>query len=224
MENNAMKNFFKVTALTCLMAAASNAMAGPSANVQIKGTVIQGACTPSLNNNGVFPIANLTLDQLPATGFQNLNVIVGDLTVTCSSPTKLQVNFTDNRYDSTDQQASVGTDKSRMGLGFSSQNVKIGAWALGFSSEGTIDGAAALTLNGSSSDGPYHLSGGVFYWSTNTGTPDFISLTTGDGTEPAAGKIFTFPLFAEVSISSSLRSSTEEVNVDGNATLNIEYL
>jgi len=66
MENRTMTNIFKVTVLACLMAAASNAVAGPNANVSIKDTLTMGACTPILNSDDNVDCRNIRTDTLSA--------------------------------------------------------------------------------------------------------------------------------------------------------------
>ncbi|MGP9434503.1 DUF1120 domain-containing protein [Ewingella sp. AOP8-B2-18] len=95
MENKMMKNIFKVTALACLMAAASNAVAGPSANLQVKGTVTQGACTPTLSNNVIDygSISSALLSQ----GNMQLPIKRTQLSINCAANTLISLSTIDNR-------------------------------------------------------------------------------------------------------------------------------
>uniref|UniRef100_UPI0011E6EF65 DUF1120 domain-containing protein n=1 Tax=Serratia marcescens TaxID=615 RepID=UPI0011E6EF65 len=60
-----MNNIIKITALTCMMAATSNSMAaGPAANIKISGSVTVGACVPTLDNNGISDLGDVSVDQI----------------------------------------------------------------------------------------------------------------------------------------------------------------
>lgn len=228
MENKMMKNIFKVTALACLMAAASNAVAGPSANVQVKGTVTQGACTPTLTNNGVYDVGNISVDQLKPAG-QNMFEAPGKTNVfriVCSSPTKIAFTITDNRSDSVSNELfdSENYPGMMLGLGKTSSGKNIGKWY------------PKWDLNSLRASGPYDVlesedksnwekfDYGYAIMTVTEGSPDHLTVSDVGSLTPKAITSLSMNIFTRVGLSSAVSSITDVENIDGNATLSIDYL
>ncbi len=229
MENKMMKNIFKVTALACLMAAASNAVAGPSANVQVKGTVTQGACTPTLTNNGVYDVGNISVDQLKPAG-QNMFEAPGKTNVfriVCSSPTKIAFTITDNRSDSISNEVleSGNYPFALMGLGKTSSGKNIGNWY------------PRWDLDSLRASGPYDVLGSedksnwvhvahphAIMPAGIDGNRNYVTVSDVGSLSPKAISSLSMNIMTRVGLSSAASSITDVENIDGNATLSIDYL
>jgi type 1 fimbria pilin len=212
MGNNTMKNIFKVSAIACLMATASSALAGPSANVQVKGTVVQGACTPSISNSGVADFGDISIDNLSSTGNTSLPAKSLNLTINCSAPTLLTFVATDNRSDSSVQ--------NYFGLGKTPAGANIGYYSMFLDFDVTTNfGAGNLVF---SQDGVwYDADTGDL---TMTWRPTFaVSLPS--TTEPVAFTSATFVIGRITPvIYKENRALKDEVSLDGNATISLIYL
>ncbi|WP_421316301.1 DUF1120 domain-containing protein, partial [Aeromonas veronii] len=111
------------------MAASSSAFAaGPSATLQVQGSVTQGVCVATLANGGIVELGDYKADSLPTSYNRNLSINVN---ITCSAPTKFNVYFTDNRPDSSSSDnisevSGLGMVNYHSGLGFTNAGNKIG--------------------------------------------------------------------------------------------------
>lgn len=216
MENKTMKNIFKVTALACLMAAALNAVAGPSANVQVKGTVVQGACTPVLANSGTIDLGEISPTQLPATGALAISAKNISATVTCSSPQKVIFSVTDNRHGAFP--ATATNQYCQFGMGQTADGKAIGYYeirpntAVGDGTAGDLLKSANKT-SWSKMSGPYRINDTNEYFTyAQTGT-----------TIPKAITNISLNLNVAPYIDSEMRNASDLVTLDGNTTLNLEY-
>jgi type 1 fimbria pilin len=236
MENNAMKNIFKVTALACLMAATSNAMAGPSANVSIKGTVKMGACTPTLDNGGVVDYGDISTDTLSTTTDTQLSPKYLNLTITCSANTLLEWNQTDNRQDGFTSSkfiiegAGVNNDQTINGLnnllslGNSSSGEVVGAYTVTYMYPSLVSNIANVTMI-------QQTSGGNWTQATTAIGADGVdvlrnySLATQGTLEPVAFTTLTMPLKVNAALDSdNVATLKDVVSLDGNATISLNYL
>lgn len=231
MEKN-MKNIFKVTALACLMAAASNAVAaGPTANVQVKGTVVQGACTPSLSGGGVVDIGTFSVDQLvwePTKVLQAEQEI--SMSIACSAPTKVAFTSLDNRHDSVADYADRmyrNRDANGLGgLGFTSTGIKIGSFYLTVSTIPSTADGTAIDLIGGPLAGPWvreRPNDWVSYL-VNTGNPDYTAFATKGTLTPISITNATVNFMLRAGISTKMSAIIENETVDGNMTFELHYL
>ncbi|QLK62943.1 DUF1120 domain-containing protein [Enterobacteriaceae bacterium Kacie_13] len=231
MENKTMKNIFKLTALACLMAAASNAVAAPTANVQIKGTVKMGACTPTLSNNGIADYGNVITDQLSATEDTQMPHKYITMNITCGSPTLLTWQMIENRFntnsysvvilDSAITPYDATNNNNVFGVGLTAQSKRIGGYALAFDYT-QMTTAAGLRLIQKTSSEDWILSGTALATRSN---PEirFFSLAGPDALEPTAFSDLTIPMKISFAIDNGL-NITDVTSIDGNATLNLNYL
>ncbi|MRT03216.1 DUF1120 domain-containing protein [Ewingella americana] len=233
MENNTMKIIFKVTAMACFITIASNAVAGPSANVSIKGTVKMGACTPTLSSD-VLDWGDVDMDSLNISSSTYLGEKKLDLNISCSSPTVLGVTYTDNRSSSLVGLAipmslvsfQSNNKPNEFGLGFTKEGKKIGAYA------GVLDETKVI-VDGNSSDVIYsqNYQDAAPVWTAVSGTTTMqseirahsISSSGTNTPSPFTNAKFTYDLGVSVDSKSNL-ASNEIITLDGNVTFGLYYL
>ncbi|QLK62942.1 DUF1120 domain-containing protein [Enterobacteriaceae bacterium Kacie_13] len=220
MESN-IKSVLKMTTLACLLAATNSAMAGPSATLRITGTITPGACTPVLGNSGIIDFGETSVDQLPSTGTLALAGKSVQATVTCTSATKVAMSFVDNRADSvpvhSDEPTAAGTV---FGLG-KAGDINIGSYGLSISAiQG--DGTAGDLLM--SSDKTAWSKMTLDSFANNNTAQQYLTFASTGTTDPTEATVFTFDLKATPALSSALGGITDTANLDGNATINFEYL
>ncbi|MGP9418563.1 DUF1120 domain-containing protein [Ewingella sp. AOP8-B2-18] len=216
-----MKSALKMTAIACLMAAATSAFAGPTATLRITGTITPGACTPVLGNGGIIDFGATSVDQLPNTGTLALAARSVTATVTCTGATKVAMSFVDNRADSVGAHSNEPTSATTaFGLG-KAGDVNIGSYGLSISA-----------INGDATAGDLLMSSDKTAWSkmtldtllNNNTARQYLTYATTGTTAPKEATVFTFDLKATPALSADLRGITETANLDGNATINFEYL
>ncbi|TAL96129.1 MAG: DUF1120 domain-containing protein [Paraburkholderia sp.] len=96
-----MKLVSKNTLLAALLAATSyGAFAADSVDLQVIGTIVPAACTPTIAGGGVIDYGRIPAASLDATGFTVLDVKQSTLTITCDSAVKIGFKTTDNRQGS----------------------------------------------------------------------------------------------------------------------------
>jgi len=216
-----MKTVLKATAIAALMATATSAFAGPTATLRVIGTITPGACTPVLANNGVIDFGETSVDQLPATGTLALAGKTVTATVTCTSATKVAMSFVDNRADSvpthTNEPTAAGTV---FGLG-KAGTINIGSYGLSIAAiQG--DGTAGDLLMSSDKTSWSKMTLDTF--ANNNTAQQYLTFATTGTTDPKEATVFTFDLKATPALSSELSAITDTANLDGNATINFEYL
>jgi type 1 fimbria pilin len=216
-----MKTLFKATLIAGLMAAATSAMAGPTATLRVTGTIVPGACTPVLSGNGIIDFGETSVEALPATGTLALAGKSITATVTCTSASKVAMSFVDNRADSLPTHSDEATTaSSAFGLG-KSGTVNIGSYGL-----------SIVNINGDGTAGDLLMSSDKTAWSkmtldtfvNNNTAQQYLTFAETGTTVPKPAAVFTFGLKATPALSSALGSITDTANLDGNATINFEYL
>jgi hypothetical protein len=218
MKSISISNLSAVAAL--LLTAGSALAAGPTATLQVKGTITPAACTPVLANGGIVDFGATSTSEFTPGRTQVLIKEIA-LNVTCTAPTKLSFNVMDNREDSFVNQSS----RSVMGLGKTTDNKKIGEYLIRINTV-VADDVTADVIS----------SGDQITWKNfpqNDSTVDRLSTGGADSnvTVAAAGTLVPVA-FENMSMNFNLltyltpemASITEVQQLDGNATLNFNYL
>ncbi|KAA8726809.1 MAG: DUF1120 domain-containing protein [Ewingella americana] len=220
MESN-IKSVLKMTSLACLLAATTSAMAVPQATLRITGTITPGACSPVLTNSGIIDFGETSVDQLPATGTFALAGKSITATVTCTTATKVAMSFVDNRADSVPTHTNEPTAAATaFGLG-KAGDIKIGSYGL-----------SVTAIQGDGTAGDLLMSSDKTTWSkmtldtfaNNNTSQQYLTFAATGSTTPKDATVFTFSLKATPALSSALGGITETANLDGNTTINFEYL
>ncbi|MFU0919941.1 DUF1120 domain-containing protein [Kluyvera sichuanensis] len=216
-----------------LMLCASSAFADPTAVLKVDGKLTNAACTPELSNGGVLDYGTISLSTLSATDVNALDEKSIDLTINCTTPTKVSWDGKDNRSDSKPSPSlnvmnSANAAMAQMpdyylfGMGKTEDGVNIGNYVLLVDAP-TVDGETGTliyrnadwtstdpwgTTNGQRSDGYSQL-----------------SVAASGSKEPIAFTTATFKLKAHVSLQNTTKLAiTDDTSIDGQATFTLYYL
>jgi len=214
----------KLSAATVLLIATTNVMAaGPTATLQVKGTITPAACTPTLSNGGIVDFGTTSSAEITDSKLelQPKNV---QLQISCTAPTKLEFNIIDNRADSATSDVhskwSGAATVSNMGLGKTSDGKKIGTYVI-------ATDEAKTQIDDSQGDLVWHYTSSSIWdvWgdaSINVSSTT-ISVAHPGESKPAAFTDATIDLNVYPILSNEMKDITEIQNLDGNATLNFNY-
>lgn len=224
----------KKTVLALVLAGmAYNAMAADSVELKIKGTLVNGSCTPTLDktevNFGTIPAGSLDKTATNQLGSRNAT-----LTITCDNAMVMGWTTTDGRVDSLQNLtvAKAGADDSDItaqtseyGLG-KAGDVKLGAFTLAATTTGvTADGTAGDLLEadnvGSSNQSVWVKS------TTGVTQPTVRTFTVGTSgtTTPKAFKVGVFPLKITAAVQGTdTLALTDDANLDGLVTISLDYI
>lgn len=137
-----------------LLTAHSLSVRAESVELRVTGTLIPGACTPTLSNNGVIDYGNITADKLSQDAYTVLEVKSLEFTIVCTAPAKVAIKATNIRPGSV-----AGADENGVSMAARSPVALFdGAFqavvGLGFDAGVPIGGYALRAVSGSfSADG-----------------------------------------------------------------------
>ncbi|UII72541.1 DUF1120 domain-containing protein [Pseudomonas sp. HN11] len=191
----------------------SNGQAASSVDLSVRGVITPAACTPTLSGGGLVDYGKISAGDLAATGSTRLPPARLQLTVNCEAVTIMAVNVLDNR---------AGTSlASVFGLGLAPGGKRIGSYYL-LTENATGDGIARAMIESSAHSNGWMPADGM-QWQANW----MRTLNGGSDSSP-----FPLPvqvLQTEVVVMASINDKstlpiTQEIQLDGNATLDIVYL
>lgn len=239
---------FKYSLLAGAMAFSGLAMAvSPSTLLQVKGQVSTGTCTTTLSTPDV-DLGTTSIDKLPATGsYEVKHALTTLLNVDCTSPLRYQISLTDNRSDSAADAAVIAQDGAPdgtlLGLGKTDDGIKIGAYRVGFSLiKSAVNGSTTIsavrlrksmdagaewveTSNSTSTPSrEIYAMVPVNNVTGRTGSTAYIAVGKAGEGEPCATTSATFEFLSDFFLSSELRSITDQKQIDGSVTFNLDYL
>lgn len=217
----------KAIAFICAAAslASASAMAAPSTELKVNGTLKPAACSLQLGNNGYVTYGLIASSTISKTSNTKLPTKSAAFVINCDLPTRISLTFSDNRLSSkvtglyrySDASYSgYQMDAAMYGLG-AVAGKNIGAFQLGFANV-KQDGQDNYMLQ----SGP----GGAGGWGT-----DSINLIRNDSHYgwgrygPASLKTIT----GELTVTPVLEKGQnlpagEEINFDGSITVELNYL
>jgi type 1 fimbria pilin len=215
-EHVIMKQSLSLVAATFLLAGATNLLAASAVDLNVKGAITPSACTPSLSAGGVVDHGKISIKDLPLS-INKLPKARLALSVSCEAATLMAVKPTDNRAGT----AWSGYDTiSMFGLGLINGNLKLGAYSLVMENI-RADGAPAPVIE--SVDGQTWFPATLDqYWQPRwmrsvgaAGSPDAI---------PVAVQTLATDLLIDTVVRKPPTPTTEEILIDGSASLDIVYL
>jgi hypothetical protein len=218
MKSISISNLSAVAAL--LLTAGSALAAGPTATLQVKGTITPAACTPVLANGGIVDFGATSTSEFTPGRTQVLFKDIA-LNVTCTAPTKLSFSVADNREDSFVDQSSA----SARGLGKTTDDKKIGEYFIRINTV-VADDVTADVIS----------SGNQITWTTfgqndwridrlSSGASDSNITVAAAGTVvPVAFENMSMNLNIMTYLTPEMANITEVQQLDGNSTLNFDYL
>lgn len=200
------------------LAGVSNVMAASSVDLSVVGKITPAACTPLLSNAGVVDHGKISAQDLHPTGYTKLPDASLELSVTCDAPTLLAVKSTDNRPGTSAEQLGSA---SVFGLGLASGNEKIGWYSL-MMAQVSADDVPGMPIE--SANGNMWLdAAGNTVWQ-----PGFLrSIKDPGNATPTPLAMTTFKGVLEVSTTLTYKRNlpiSEEIQIDGSATLDVVYL
>ncbi len=199
-------------AASLLLAGASNAFAASSADLTVTGLITPSACTPGLSNGGVVDHGKISIKDLAH--YTKLEKVTLQLKVDCAASTFFALKSTDNR-EGTD--ISNGPDTlSLYGLGLSADNQKLGNYELTMENV-LADGTERLLIESVNGNTWFHASPDTVWqpgWMRSVSAPGYI---------PAAVQNLLTDLVVATAIKKPIMT-TDEIRLDGSATLDVVYL
>jgi hypothetical protein len=232
---------FKYSLLAATMAFSGLTMAAnPSATLLVKGQVSTGTCTAVLSTPDI-NLGTTSTDKLPATGsYVVKSSIVTELNVDCTSPLKYQISLTDNRSDSAEDATVLGLDSSfnggLMGLGTTTDGIKIGGYQVGFASiKNAVNGSTTISparlRKTMAADAQWEIPNSQVWVvapvnnlvGKTTGS-SYIAIGKSGEDEPCATTSATLVFQSNYYLSSELQSITDQEQIDGSVTFNLDYL
>ncbi|HHW4412732.1 DUF1120 domain-containing protein [Citrobacter freundii] len=212
----------KTLIAAALMVCAGSAFADPTAVLQVQGKLTNAACTPELSNGGEVDYGYIHLSTLSATAINQIGEKSIDLTINCTVATKVAVTANDNRVDSNAKLkvGGIGDAYYQFGVGKTDADVNIGDYSLLAKSGTVVDGATAQIIARNSS---------AESWRAATGlrSDGYTSMTVANvgSIEPLAFTTATIPLTTTLAIQATdTLAITDDTNIDGQATLTLQYL
>lgn len=205
-----MKKYLAALSATALIGIAPYALAAPSTDLTVIGTITPNACTPTVSNGGVVNHKTISSKDLNQDKNTNLPDKTLQLSVSCGSAIAFRLKPIDNRIGS-------GTGSSFFGLGYINGNQKLGSVDVKISSP-LADGVLVQPLfsrdNGDTWSKDPYLAPNSLAAFASTGGPD----------TPIAIKdlVTDLQILTQITRADSL-DLTHDVDLDGSITLEVEY-
>jgi len=197
---------------TFLLTGSSAVFAASSVDLTVRGLITPSACEPTLAGGGNVEIGKISAKDLKADENTLLQDQVLQLTVTCDGATLMAIEPKDNRAGSASE-----IDDSTFGLGLVNSTEKLGFFQ--------------MTLQSAVGDGvelgPIASRDGGLTWTRlmfliNNGITSVANTTT-VAPVPVQSLVADLLIAPAIAPASSL-TLTEEVPIDGSATLTVKYL
>lgn len=202
-------------AAALFFAGVSNVNAASSVDLSVTGSITPAACTPLLSNNGVVDYGKISVKDLGPNATPMPPVTL-QVSVNCDAATFFAINIKDNRENTV---GGINPSRSYFGLGLGENDHKIG-WYMLKMNNALADGAVlpmVESVNGHT----------WFPASSNTvWQPGWMRSVTGPGS-PDYAPVSMQTFVADLQVSSTIykpKELSEEMPIDGSATLDIVYL
>lgn len=152
-----MKKIFIATAVALSLSAAAQA-AESTAVLKVTGVLTNDACTPELDGGGVVDFGTKYINELSATETNQLGHKDLSFRISCTAPTKVGFQISDDRADSpasitieqtsfTDPDETAWNSAARFGAGQTAGGVNIGAYSIALNRSAlTADGQPQTAL------------------------------------------------------------------------------
>jgi hypothetical protein len=200
-------------AAALLLTGTSSAFAASSTDLTVTGIITPAACTPSLGNGGIVDNGKISVQDLKPDRHTEFETRM-PMTVNCDAATLFAIAPIDNR-------AGTSTAPLYFGLGLINTDEKLGYFRV---SPRNIKADAANAQSILSKDGgeTWLQAGSREFWGVNN---IWAVAAAGGAIVPIAVKDLTmdFSVFTGIAPADGL-TLTDEVKIDGSATLQIQYL
>lgn len=209
-----MKNNLSILAAAWLLGGASSVFAASSTDLTVTGTITPRACTPSLSGGGNADHGKISAKDLLPDKYTYLPVVTLQMTVNCDAATPYALSPTDN-------QSGTGTAGNYFGLGLINGGEKLGYFRV-IPRNVRADNVEVQPI-ASFDDGLTWLPVGSrhFWGSNNIWGVGAIR----DSSTPILVKDLTMDLDVRTGIApANGLNLTNEVQINGSATLELKYL
>ncbi|AUZ44935.1 DUF1120 domain-containing protein [Pseudomonas orientalis] len=206
-----MKTCLTTLAASVLLLSSANAFAASSVDLTVKGLIVPSACTPSLSAGGVIDHGKISAKDLNP----DKNTIIGNHTlsmaVNCDAPIQFAVHSIDNR-------AASGSSLS-YGLGFINETQRLGGYSLTLVSPVAEDGVVVQPIASGDQGNTWYREK---FWDPGL----YMSVASmEDDSQPLAVKDLRVDLQVQTFVfRADGLDLSNEVNIDGSATLEVKYL
>lgn len=187
------------------------ALAASTTDLSVKGLITPNACEPFITNGGVIEHGKLSIQSLAGEHFTALAPQTLQVRVQCDGQTLFALSTIDNRP------GTSALDDNLHGLGMVNGNEKLGSVAFALSNPTSDIGPVRTIIS----------TDGGLTWEPDwyLGHAALTAIAALDGTTPIAVKTFDANLGFHTSIAPANNLTlTDEIPLDGQATLQVKYL
>lgn len=198
-------------AASALLLSSATAFAASSVDLTVKGLIVPSACTPTLSGGGVIDHGKISAKDLNP----DRNTVIGKhtlgLTVNCDAAIQFALHSIDNR-------AASGSYAS-YGLGFINDTQRLGGYNLTLTNTVAEEGVVVQPIASPDQGNTWY---GEKFWEPNL----YMSVASmDDDTQPLPVKDLRADLEVQTFIfRADGLDLSNEVNIDGSATLEVKYL
>ncbi len=197
-----------------LLTSGSSAFAASSTDLTVTGIITPAACTPSLASGGIADHGKISVQDLSPDRTTYLPHVVMQMTVNCEAATPYAIAPADNRKDSS-------TAANYFGLGLINTDEKLGHFRV-IPRNVMADAARVQAILSTDGGKTWQKEGTEGFWGANN---IWGVANVGDTSAPIAVKDLIMDLEVRTGIApANSLTLTDEVALDGSATLQIEYL
>ncbi|MBY8951911.1 DUF1120 domain-containing protein [Pseudomonas sp. PA-1-2A] len=207
-----MKTRLTALAAGVLLLGSATTFAASSVDLTVKGLIVPSACTPSLSGGGVIDHGKISAKDLNTDRQTQLDRQTLAMTVNCDAPIQFALHSVDNRA------TSSPSGSGYYGLGFTNETQQLGYYYIRMSNPVADEGVVVQTISS------YDLQNWMRWRDWDAGL--YMSVASmDDATQPLAVKDLTVDLdvFTTINRADGLDLSNE-VTIDGSATLEVKYL
>jgi len=206
-----MKPLFTALATSLMLLGCATTYAASTVDLTVKGLIVPSACTPNLSGGGVIDHGKISAKDLRPDNPTHIGSHVITLAVLCDAPIQFALHSIDNR-------AGSSTVASDYGLGLINGTQKLGWYQLTLRNP-VADGVAMQPI--ASGDG-----GNTWYSEKFWDAGLYMAVAAlDDATQPASVKEMVTELLVVTSIArTDGLDLSNEVTLDGSATLEVKYL
>jgi hypothetical protein len=209
-----MNKRFSLLTAAVLLTGASSVFAASSTDLTVTGTITPAACIPSLGSGGIADHGKVSVQDLNPDRTTYLPEIIMQMTVNCDAATLFAIAPIDNR-------AGSGTSLSYFGLGLINTNEKLGHFRV-IPRNVMADASNAQAILSTDGGKTWLKEGTEGFWGVNN---IWGVAAEGAATAPIAVKDLNMDLRVRTGIAATNGLTlTDEVKLDGSATLQIKYL
>lgn len=205
-----MKKLLATLSTLALISMPPKALAASSTELTVTGTITPSACTPGLSGGGLVDLGKISAKDLRQDRWTEISKDPMQLTVACDAATLFALDAIDNR-------AGTTFDEGAFGMGLTDAGEKLGAYWVRIDTI-QADGQPARAITS--------INGGVNWVFTDYIVEEFPTAVSTSGTPlpiPASNVSMDLEIRSLIARADSL-TLTNEVTIDGSATIEVKYL